>query len=79
MPETVRYLSRGNVKIRILEVIPLNINVQPRMKILSYQIIDGDRALPPVRVLINDNTRINDVLERAIQTYLEVKEFLSSA
>ena len=77
MPETREDLRVGNIKIKVLEVIPLNINVQPRLKLLSYQIIDGDKRLPPIRVLINDRTNIRDVLKRAIETYIEVKDFLS--
>jgi len=66
----------GKIRVKVLEMIPLETGTTPKQYLLSYQIIDGNKRLPPVRRIVTERTNIKDVLKHAIKVYLSIKDFL---
>ena len=66
----------GNIRVKVLEMIPLDLDVKPKQFLLSYQIIDGNKRLPPVRRIVTERDNIKSILKHAIAVYLSIKDFL---
>jgi len=66
----------GNIRVKVLEMIPLDLDVKPKQFLLSYQIIDGNKRLLPVRRIVTERDNIKSILKHAIAVYLSIKDFL---
>lgn len=66
----------GDIRVKVLEMIPLDLETTPKMYLLSYQIIDGKKRLPPVRRIVTERDNLKNILRHAIAVYISIREFL---
>ncbi len=69
----MKEVRKGSITIRINEIIPLKAFDKPKRYLVSYQIVDGTKKLPPAHVVIEEGTDLRKFFEKEIEVYLEFK------
>jgi len=68
-------ISVGDIKVRILEAIPLNL-AGKKSYLLSLQIVDGDYYSPIVRKELRSNESLTNVIREFVEVYKQIKPLL---